>query len=102
MPGLPLDDLRPRATQKMLKMRRSAPAPFHKNWKEPKRRATNIVARLGRTCKSKRFPDPKLLDFDGRDSFELLLDRLSLVLGRAFLQRLGGAIDQVLGFLQAE
>ena len=43
-----------------------------------------------------------LLDFDGRDAFELLLDGLGLVLGRVLLQRLGSAVDQVLGFLQAE
>src|ERR1700729_582074 len=44
----------------------------------------------------------QLLDFDGSDAFELLLDRLGLVLGRAFFQRLGSAVDEVLGFLQAE
>src|SRR5579863_1700086 len=64
----------------------------------PKRRATIIVARPGSSCKSRT----KLLDFDRGDAFKLLLDRLCLVLGRAFLQRLGGAINQVLGFLQAE
>src|SRR6185437_15177597 len=64
----------------------------------PKRRATIIVARPGSSCKS----STKLLDFDGCDAFELLLDRFRLVLGRTLLQRLGSAIDQVLGFLQAE
>src|ERR1700739_2869923 len=64
----------------------------------PKRRATSIVARPGSSCKSRT----ELLDFDRCDAFKLLLDRLSLVLGRAFLQRLGGAVDQVLGFLQTE
>src|SRR4249920_3442998 len=64
----------------------------------PKRRATFIVARPGLSCKSRT----KLLDFDGGDAFKLLLDGLRLVLGRALLQRLGGAVDQVLGFLQAE
>src|SRR3569833_2482128 len=64
----------------------------------PKRRATFIVARPGLSCKSRT----KLLNFDGRNAFELLLDRLGLVLGRALLQWLGRAIDQVLGFLQAE
>ena len=44
----------------------------------------------------------ELLDFDGCDAVELLLDGFSVFLGRVFLDRLGGAIDQVLGFLQAE
>src|ERR1700739_577661 len=64
----------------------------------PKRRATSIVARPGSSCKSRI----ELLDFDGCDAFKFLLYRLSLVFRRGFLQRLGGAIDQVLSFLQAE
>ena len=51
----------------------------------PKRRATFIVARPGSSCKSRT----KLLDFDGGDAFELLLDRLGLVLGRASFNALG-------------
>ena len=38
----------------------------------------------------------------GADLVELLLDRLGLVLGHAFLDRLGRALDEVLGFLQTE
>src|SRR3978361_1498917 len=45
----------------------------------------------------------ELLDFDfGADFLELLLDRRGLVLGHAFLDRLGRALDEVLGFLEAE
>src|ERR1035438_3192120 len=100
----------------------SSPAPFpKKNRNEPERRATDILARPGRACKSpsaldltnrsafadrpRRTPAclaEKLLDFDGRDAFEFLPDGLRLVLGRAFLDRLGSAIDQVLSFLQAQ
>src|ERR1041385_3662807 len=44
-----------------------------------------------------------LLDLDlGPCCFELLLDVLSLVFADAFLHRLGGAFDQVLGFLETE
>src|SRR5438876_1961581 len=44
-----------------------------------------------------------LLDFDlGADFFELLLDRVGLVLGHAFLDRLGCALDEVLGFLETQ
>ena len=46
---------------------------------------------------------PTLLDFDLRARvFELLLDRRGLVLGHAFLDWLGRALDEVLGFLQSE
>ena len=45
----------------------------------------------------------ELLDFDLRaDFFELLLDRRGLVLRDAFLDRLGRALDEVLGFLETE
>ena len=37
-----------------------------------------------------RLRDPDLLDFDRRHAFELLPDSLGLVLGRVFLQSLGG------------
>ena len=50
--------------------------------KEPKRRATNMWTRLAGALQVGR-----LLDFDGRDAFELLLDGLGLVLGRALLDR---------------
>src|SRR5262245_19738422 len=44
-----------------------------------------------------------LLDLDFRaDVLELLLDRVGLVLRDPFLDRLGRAFDEVLGFLQAE
>src|SRR6185436_3288094 len=46
---------------------------------------------------------PPLLDLDlGADFLELLLDRRGLVLGDPFLDWLGRALDEVLGFLQAE
>jgi hypothetical protein len=44
-----------------------------------------------------------LLDLDlGADLFELLLDRLGLVLRHPFLDRLGRALDEILGFLEAQ
>src|SRR6266540_1859382 len=44
-----------------------------------------------------------LLDFDLCTSlFELLLEGLGVRFGHAFLDRLRSAIDQVLGFLEAE
>src|SRR5216683_2038973 len=51
-----------------------------------------------------RFPNPEsLLDFDlCADFLELLLDGRGLFLGDAFLDRLGRALDEVLGFLEAE
>src|SRR4051812_9564151 len=65
-----------------------------------------MIARFSRACKWgaiwPRHPVHKLLDFDRRHAFELLPDGLGLILGRVLLQRLGCAIDQVLGFLQAE
>ena len=39
---------------------------------------------------------------DGSDFGELGLDGLGLFLGHAFLERLGGAVDEVLGFLEPE
>src|SRR5437868_1838891 len=46
---------------------------------------------------------PKLLNLDlGSDFLELLLDGLGLVLRDPFLDRLRGALDEVLGFLQTE
>src|SRR5262249_264836 len=58
----------------------------------------------GDSLAESRIPSPQsLLDFDLRADFlELLLDRLRLVLGDAFLDRLGRAPDEVLGFLEAE
>ncbi len=51
----------------------------------------------------RRRASAELLDLDLRADFlELLLDRRGLVLGHAFLDRLGRALDEVLGFLQAE
>src|SRR5580693_1016746 len=44
----------------------------------------------------------KLLDLDGRDSFELLRDRSRVVLRDVLLDGLGGAVDEILGFLEAE
>src|SRR5277367_3221965 len=45
----------------------------------------------------------KLLNFNsGASVDELLLDRLSFFLADAFLDGLGSAVDQVLGFFQAE
>src|SRR5438105_2072399 len=53
-----------------------------------------------------RFADRRLrglLHLDrGAGLFELRLDRVGLVLGHALLDRLGGAVDQVLGLLEAE
>src|SRR6476660_4436756 len=47
-------------------------------------------------------PEP-LLDLNlGADFLEFLLDGLGLVLGHAFFHRLGRALDQILGFLEAE
>ena len=43
-----------------------------------------------------------LLDFDGCDAFELLGDGGRVFLGDVLLQGLGRAVDQVLGFLQAQ
>src|SRR6185437_11579428 len=42
----------------------------------------------------------QLLDFDGCDAFKLLRDGGRIILRDILLQRLGSAIDQVLGFLQ--
>src|SRR3977135_3780495 len=48
-------------------------------------------------------PAEALFHFDNSARFrELLLDRLRFVLGNAFLDALGSAIHQVLGFFQAE
>ncbi|MPM92777.1 hypothetical protein SDC9_139913 [bioreactor metagenome] len=45
----------------------------------------------------------QLLDLDLRaDFFELLLDLLGFSLGQAFLDGLGGGLNKVLGFLQAQ
>src|SRR5436305_15278817 len=45
----------------------------------------------------------KLFHFDGRTGVsELLLDVLGFVLGHALFDRLGSAIDQILGFYQAQ
>ena len=45
----------------------------------------------------------RLLEFDlSAGSFELLLEVFSFSLGSAFLNSLGSAFDEVLGFLQAE
>jgi hypothetical protein len=45
----------------------------------------------------------KLFHFDGRASVrELLLDGLGLFLGHALFDVLGGAVNQVLGFFQAQ
>src|SRR5271157_6168996 len=43
-----------------------------------------------------------LFDLDRRNAFELLADRLGLVLGRVLLERLRCSIHQILGFLQAQ
>src|SRR5262245_56825912 len=44
-----------------------------------------------------------LLELDGRSGlFELGLDRVGLVLGQTFLDRVGRAVDEVLRFLEAE
>ena len=43
-----------------------------------------------------------LLDLDSRDAIELLGDGSRVVLRNVFLQGLGSAVDQVLGFLQAK
>jgi hypothetical protein len=44
-----------------------------------------------------------LLDFDGRANFdELLLEFLSLGLGNAFLDRLGGTLHEILGLFEAQ
>src|SRR5260221_14774626 len=46
---------------------------------------------------------PLLLDLDlSADVLELLLDRCGLVLRDALFDRLGGALDEVLGFFEAE
>ena len=43
-----------------------------------------------------------LLDLDRSDALELLRDGSGVVLGDVFLERLGGTVDQVLGFLQTK
>jgi len=43
-----------------------------------------------------------LLDFHRSHTFELLTHGFGFFLAHVFLDRLGGAIDQVFGFLQAE
>src|SRR5690606_579349 len=49
------------------------------------------------------WPRRPLLDLDGRAGlFQLLLDLLGLLLGDAFLDRLGSAVHQVLGLLEAQ
>src|SRR5665213_1827151 len=58
-------------------------------------------------CRASRIPqmpsfEGLLLDFDRSDAVELLGDRSRLVLRNILLQGLGSAVDQVLGFLQAE
>ena len=50
-----------------------------------------------------RIKQRMLLDFDfGASLGELLLDLLGVFLGNAFLDRLGSAVDHVLGVLEAE
>jgi len=91
-----------RATPRRPKCNRQSlppnPGPLRTHRTGPGRRATSMLTRPGWTCK----PSTGLLDFDGCDAFELLLDGLGLVLGRILLQRLGSSVHQVLGFLQAE
>ena len=54
-------------------------------------------------CPNLRSRKEELLDFDsGARVDELLLDRLGFFLADAFLDRLGSAVDQVLGLFQAE
>ena len=44
-----------------------------------------------------------LLDFDSCASFvQLLLQRVGISLGHAFLNSLGSAVNQILGFFQAQ
>src|SRR5271157_2740393 len=71
---------------------------FPKGQNPRARKSTRLQAHLwiGKDCPSTLRPE--LLDFNGRDAFELLPDRLCLIFGRAFLDRLGGSIDQILGF----
>src|SRR5690606_10591257 len=58
--------------------------------------------RAGRSA-ARPWPRRPLLDLDGRAGlFQLLLDLLGLLLGDAFLDRLGSAVHQVLGLLEAQ
>ena len=61
-----------------------------------------IIARPALACNLLVRKFDFLLDFDSRDAFELLADGLGFFLADVFLQRLGSAVDQVLGFLQTE
>src|SRR5262249_19856751 len=61
----------------------------------------------GRSCRrqqaSPRTPPTSLLEFHlGAGLLQLSLDFLGLVFAHAFLDRLGGALDQILGLLETE
>ena len=59
--------------------------------------------RSGTRTRSSRRAIANLLQFNlGADLFELLLHGFGVCLGQAFLDRLGRAVDEVLGFLEAE
>src|ERR1700723_3542432 len=60
-----------------------------------------MIARSALACKLLA-GSRKLLDFDCGDAVELLLDSLGVFLADVLLQRLGSAIDEGLGFLEAE
>ena len=68
-------------------------------------RTKTIIARSALACKlltGPQGPAGSLLDFDGGDAVELLPDGLGVFLADVLLERLGSAIDKVLGFFQAE
>jgi hypothetical protein len=64
-------------------------------------RTKSIIARSALACKLLG-KAPKLLNFDGCDAIKLLFDRFGVFLADVLLERLGSAINEVLGFLQAE
>src|SRR5207237_4864480 len=68
-----------------------------------RRAERSLGACAGPRQRGPRTPRHSLLDLDaGAGLLELPLDRVSLVLGHALLDRLGRAVNQVLGLLEAQ
>src|ERR1019366_10011705 len=73
------------------------------NIKFPKPRAAPARTGTANRATDRRSGPAVLLEFDlGADLFESGLDLLGLFLANAFLDRLGSALDQILGFLEAK
>src|SRR5665213_315337 len=70
--------------------------------KSPCRASRSPKMPSAKSQKQRTSAEKLLLDFDRSDAVELLGDRSRLVLRHILLQGLGSAVDQVLGFLQAE